>query len=377
MKVLLMTALASLVASATGGPGQSRSFPRYDRALLLDSTPDTSANVSIADINRDGNLDLVLIKGRHWPGRSRVLLGDGKGHFQNRYNLADAAYRSYSGHLADLDVDGDLDVVLSNDQPDPKLIYFNDGQGHFQPAGTYGRPEWETRNATVVDLNRDSQPDIVVANRSNKAAQFICLNQGKGRFDAGCIDFSHASATTITAADFNKDGLIDLAVPHRDGGQSYVHLNPGNNNWTTAKRIPFGPPNATIRMTEAADLNRDGLLDLVAIDDEKKAVAIYFGQKDGTFSTAVALDDGGAVPYALLVTDLDRDGNPDIIVGNVEAPSRAFFNDGSGNRYGKVVFGDSQGAVYGFAVADLDEDGVLDIAAARSDAPSVVYFGSR
>ena len=59
----------------------------------------------------------------------------------------------------------------------------------------------------------------------HRSANFICLNQGKGRFGNDCIAFSHESATTITPADFNHDGIIDLAVPHRDGGQSYVYMN--------------------------------------------------------------------------------------------------------------------------------------------------------
>jgi len=47
----------------------------------------------------------------------------------------------------------------------------------------------------------------------------------KGRFGNDCIAFSHESATSITPADFNHDGIIDLAVPHREGGQSSVHMN--------------------------------------------------------------------------------------------------------------------------------------------------------
>ena len=82
------------------------------------------------------------------------------------------------------------------------------------------------------------------------------------------------------------------------------------------------------------------------------------------------------MPYALTVADLNRDGHPDILVGNVEAPSVAHFGDGK-RRFSPVTFGDNKGTVYGFAIADLDGDGVLDIAAARSDAPNMVYFGKR
>jgi hypothetical protein len=285
--------------------------------------------------------------------------------------------RTYSGLLVDLDGDRDLDVVISNDDPDPKLVYLNDGKGHFRVGSTYGRSEWETRNATVVDLDGDGQPDIVVANRTDKdPANYICLNNGKGRFDASGVPFSHESATTITAADFNHDGLIDLAVPNRDGGQSYVYLAGAKATYSSSQRVPFGPPDATIRMAEATDLDGDGLLDIVTID-EQRGVAVYFGQKDGVFSSGMALESDTATPYALAVSDLNRDGRVDIVVGNVEAPSTIYFNDASGHHYTAIHFGDNKGAVYGFAIADLDRDGLLDIAVARSDAPNVVYFANR
>jgi len=357
-------------------------FPRFDRVLLLETTSETSANVEVGDLNGDGNLDILLVKGRHWPLRSRVLLGDSRGHFPTAYNLGDSPYRSYSGRLVDIDGDGDLDVVLSNDAPDPKVVYINDGKGHFHPGSTYGHPEWETRNASVADLNGDGRPDIIVANRTDKnPANYICLNKGKGRFDSNCVSFSHESATTITPADFNHDRRIDLAVPNRDGGQSYVYLGGARASYSNLRRIPFGPADAEIRMAEAADLNGDGLLDIVAID-QGRGVAIYFGQKNGSFSTGTALDSGGATPRALAVRDLNGDGRVDIVVGNVEAPSTIYFNDSPGRRsvfghYTPVHFGDNKGTVYGFAIADLDGDGLPDIAVARSDASNAIYFASR
>jgi hypothetical protein len=354
---------------------QESRLPHYTRTLQLNATADTSANVSIGDLNGDGKLDILLVNGRHWGGRSIVMLGDGHGRFPTVYPLTPDRYRSYSGRLVDLDGDGDLDVVLSNDSPDPKLIFLNDGAGHFRRAGGFGRSQWPTRNVEIADLNRDGLPDIVVANRADSAIAYICLNRGAGEFTADCTGFAHISATTITPADVNGDQRIDLVVPHRDGGQSYVYFNNGTGDFAGAKTIPFGPPNATIRMAEVADFDRDGLRDIVVIDDEHRAVSLYFGQRGGAYSAAVPLDNGtAATPYALAVVDLNRDGAPDIIVGNVEAPSVIFFNDGSGRRYSPVHFGDNKGVVYGFAVADLDGDGLLDIAAARSEAPSVVYF---
>jgi hypothetical protein len=366
--------LLLLAALTVHGAEARTSFPTYERVVVLDESALTSANVSVGDVNGDGHADVVIANGRHWPLTSRVFLGDGHGHFAAGYDLGDQPYRSYSARLVDMNGDGALDAVLGNDAPDPKLIYLNDGKGRFREGSSYGQPEWPMRHVTIADLNGDKAPDIVVANRSESVGNFICLNKGRGQFGADCMQFSTEPATTIAAADFNRDRLLDLGVPYRDGGQSYVYLAGPGATYSSSRRIPFGPPDATIRMIETADLNRDGALDIVAIDDEHRGVAAYFGRKGGKFSPGVALDNGAATPYALALADLNRDGKIDVVVGNVGAPSTVFFNDGSGRHYRSLHFGDGEGAVFGLAIADLDGDSRLDIAVARSNAANVICF---
>ena len=345
---------------------------RFDRELLLETTSETSANVSLGDLNGDGHLDLMLAKGRHWPLVDQVLLNDGKGNI--RAKPLGTPDRTYAGLLVDLDGDRDLDVVISNDDPDPKRVYLNDGRANFTPGSTFGKPAWPTRNVSVADLNGDALPDIIVANRTGDDSGFnyVCLNRGAGRFDGDCIAVSRESTTTITPADFNRDGRIDLAVPHREGGQSFIYFNDGKAAF--ASRVPFGPSSSAIRMSAAADVNSDGRMDVVVID-ERSGPAIYLQQPDETFGDRLPLGNGSASPYALAVADLNVDGHVDIVVGNIEASSVVYFNDGGTFR--AVGFGDNRGTAYGIATGDVNEDGVMDIAVARSDAPNVLYFGSR
>jgi len=256
-----LTAGFLAVGLPAGAPRQ------FTRVVPLETTSEDSANVSMGDLDGDGDLDLVLAKGRHQPLLDRVLLSDGKGGFVAS-NLGPKADRTYTAALADLDGDGDLDVLTSNDTPDEKLVYLNDGKGGFSVAGTWGVGAWSTRNAAVVDLNGDGRPDVVAANRPGPS--YVCLNQGGGRFASACIPIPAESATSIVPADFDKDGFVDLAVPSRDGGQSRIYFNDGKAGF--ARTAPFGPPDAAGRAAAAADIDGDGWIDL-AVGDEAAASA--------------------------------------------------------------------------------------------------------
>lgn len=346
------------------------------KIVPLETVSETSSNASIGDLNGDGHPDIVLVKGRHWQLPSKVFFGDGKGHFGSGPPLPSNATKSYSGSLADMTKSGHLDIVLSNDSPDPKLVLVNDGTGHFTVGGTYGDPKWSTRNAAVGDLNGDGYPDIAVANR--EMTSYVCYNDGKLHFKCDPLRDT-PSAANILIADMNGDGLNDVIFPCRDDCQSRVFFNQN----LAGEGRPWGPGKASIRAAAVADLNGDGYPDIAACP-QKLGCFVYFNDGKGNFAPGVQFQkpdprelagkDEEYMPYSMISADLNGDGRPDLVVGYVDAPGVIYYNDGGGKKFHAQPFGDGKGAIYGMAIGDLDGDGRLDLVAARSDAPSFILF---
>jgi len=385
-RTLVLLVLAGCQSHASDP--ESGVFPSFDRVLLLESTAANSASVNVGDLNGDGLPDIVLGKGRHGPLFSRVLLNDGKGGFAAS-NLGSAPNRTYSAALADVNRDGKLDVVVSSDSPDRKMIYLNDGKGHFTEGGTFGDPNWSTRYITLADLNGDGYPDIVVANRGDypdlvngkpgegpkiPTSSFVCLNDGKGHFPVCDALAGTESATSIIAADLDGDGAIDLFVPHRDGGQSIILWNDGKGHFPASTKV--GPATAWIRMGDAADFDGDGRSDLAFIDEQKQAAFVIYNHGNRQFGEPERLAGPPRHPYALAVADLNRDGRPDIVVGYVETPGSVYYNTGP-HAFREVAWNDGEGTAYGFAFGDFNGDGWPDIAVARTDAPNAIWFSSK
>jgi hypothetical protein len=361
----------------SGDRSTDRSSDRwFERVLLLEAQGETSAGVSMGDIDGDADLDLILAKGRHWPLNNLVLRNDGRGHFTSE-PVTDSPDRTYTAALADLDGDGDLDLVVSNDRPDRKLVYLNDGRGYFRVTSTFGEADWSTRYVTVADVNGDRRPDLIVANRGGAKPpgkpSFVCLNDGKGAFPA-CTALATQSATIIVASDLDGDGHVDLFVPHRDGGQSLIFWNDGHGAFATPPTT-VGGPQSSARAAATADIDGDGIKDLV-VGDEKDGLFLIRGRGARAFATPTMLGDRPMSPYSIGIADMNRDGAPDIVVGNDQSPGVVLFTQRgtTGLTFRSQVWNDGKGAVYGLALGDLDGDGWPDIAAARSDAPNGVWF---
>jgi len=375
---IVISAFLTLVGAEI--PAKDLAIRTFSRSIRLDNGD--SAGISMGDLNGDGSLDIVLAKGRHSPAISTVFLNDGKAHFVAK-DLGVRPNRTFGAAMADLDRDGDLDIVLSNDLPDPKLIYTNNGDGTFADGRPWGEPSWPTRYATLADLNGDGYADIIAANAGARLPlpipypTFMCLNDRQGMFPV-CKPIPSESAVRVVAGDFDGDGAVDVFVPHRDGGSSFLLWNDGKafvERTSFRSRTQVGSSQAAIHSAASGDLDGDGQLDLVVCDMDTKTTTVFYNQGNRIFRKGLVLREEG-VPYAVTVADLNRDGKLDIIVGHLSSPGAIYFNNGARQKFVKTSWNDGKGEVYEIAVGDLDGDGWPDIAVAQMGTAAVWFNGS-
>ena len=263
--VLNVFALSAPVMAQTPGSGElvsgeSGIYYSNRASYPISVEPFITAGIAIGDIDGDGDLDMIEANGRHWPQASYVYFNADNRGLSRRTQLGEHERTGYTVMLADLDSDGDLDVVQASDRQENQ-VFFNDGEGQYGPAHLFGSVDSNTRSIEIADLNGDGALDILEVCRGT--ANLIFLNDSEGHFDSPAIAFGDLSDRTLSvrAADMNDDGYVDLVLANRDQQQNKILLGDGNMRFQTA--IPFGSGMDDTRGLVVADMNGDGLEDIV------------------------------------------------------------------------------------------------------------------
>lgn len=242
---------------------------------------------------------------------------------------------------ADLDNDGDMDIVIANEYQTNRLL-LNDGNGLFTNAtGRIPVKNLDSEDIALTDLNGDGWLDIVFATEDHRIHEMY-LNDSTGSF---LIDISdrlpNSTANSVLAEDINGDSIPDLifgnANPNDTPGQNFILINDGNAGFTdeTSTRLP-----AELDVTQdlkMGDLDGDGDKDMVVGNEDGNKILINNGS--GIFTN----ESGARLPASnveetrkVTLADVDGDGDLDIYFSNVvfqagqNRQDRLLINNGSG-----------------------------------------------
>ncbi|WP_324673671.1 FG-GAP-like repeat-containing protein [Hymenobacter sp. GOD-10R] len=328
------------------------------------STLDRSAaDVTLGDIDGDGDLDLLACYGTSdpVPGGVFLRLNDGTGKFTGT-QVVTVGTNPGTVALADVDNDGDLDLLTANRRnalTSTVSVRLNDGAGNF--SGTQDVAVGSLPNSLAVgDLDGDGDLDILTANSGSADVRTVSvrLNDGTGIFSGTQEVAVSATSYFVTARDVDNDGDLDLLSANENRTVS-VRLNDGKANFSGSQEVPV----SGYYELAVGDIDADGDLDFVTANYSSfpnGTLSIRRNNGAGSFSGTQEIASGSVVSLSL--SDMDGDGDLDLVTADYSQRTVSVrLNDGTG------TFGSSRSLSVGFepyslTVGDVNGDGSLDIA---------------
>lgn len=232
----------------------------------------------------------------------------------------------YSVAVGDFDGDGKLDLVTANDNSGTLTLLMNAGDATFTGVNLTpsGVPNGCSPYAvTTADFNKDGIADVAVTctDLANVNGGVIVLGNSGRSFNQKPITYLNSSTTNlkpeaIVAGDFNHDGKVDVAVANAGADSVSIYAGNGDGTFTTIPVTHSLPASAQPRSLAAADLNGDTRDDLVAANNGLSSVTVFLQTSANALPTAGVNYNVGSGPAGIGIADTNGDGKPDLIVPN-------------------------------------------------------------
>lgn len=401
------TAAAGSPPGAGGDVDMPRSAALWVDATndLLPATAEWTNKVELADIDGDGRIDLLFANGGNYsepgePELNRVFANRGPGRpFEEVTGRVFGATPDLARAIKarDFDGDGNTDIFVGATYQTQSRLFLGMGGAFEERTATHlPRLQLSLGDAEPGDVDRDGDLDLVLAdwgpgnNMTNEGGRTrLWLNDGTGRFTDATDGRMPATLVRFSwdleLVDVDNDFDLDVLVSCKRCAGSLLFRNDGTG---TFEEDPRGLPQYTNNYEfEAMDLDGDGFLDLVTINDgeivgergSRRREHVFRNDGEGRFVDATdawwpTSENIGEDDNVVAFLDFDSDGDADFLIGSLSGPDRLLINDGTGrlSLATDVFAGAETPGTLGMAIGDLDGDGRIDVVQSQGEHPTAI-----
>ncbi|NER36457.1 MAG: hypothetical protein F6J93_21145 [Oscillatoria sp. SIO1A7] len=341
----------------------------------ISTSADDAREVFAADIDNDGDLD--VLSASFADDEIAWYPNNGFGIFGAQQLISNSADGAQSVYAADLDNDGDLDVLSASENDDKIAWYENNGNGIFGGVEDIISSSADgAQSVFAADLDRDGDLDVLSASFSDEKIAWY-ENNGGGTFGAQQIISSNADgAGSVYATDLDNDGDLDVISASENDDKIAWYENNGSGSFGTEQVISTAANG--VRSVVAADLDNDGDRDIFSASQIDNKIAWYQNTTPGVVlspSTETTVSTTANSARSVYAADLDNDGDLDLLSASFNDDKIAWYENVGGGSFGgeQIISSNADGAIYVYA-ADLDNDGDLDVLSASFSDNKIAWY---
>jgi adhesin/invasin len=289
------------------------------------------------DLDGDGHIDIAVAN--QGSDTLSVLHGAGDGSFTVTTSSGLTAPRGVA--LSDINQDGKPDILVMNGSG---MSPFDFASGAITSVAGGFSLGWDPDGLTVADLNRDGKNDYVYNDDGIVTVLLATIP----------VPAAIGSGSRIRLADMNADGRADVVLATIGGAD--VLISNADGTYGQGGGLTAGQPTGLV----VTDFNRDGILDVAVLSYMNSSVAVALGNGDGTLGAQANYPAGTTYPAGLLAIDVDGDGNLDLVDNGGISGSAELRGNGDGTFQAATAttpFGSFGSAI----VVDVNKDGHPDL----------------
>jgi hypothetical protein len=341
-----------------------RTLRTFGAEQTVSTATDGAVRTVAADVDQDGDMDLLFA----------ANASDQVGWFENdgqqgftMHVLTTAMDAPFSVAAADLDGDGDLDVLATSNNSGGRLEWLeNDGQQAFQEHVIVASMYFAVRPA---DVDGDGDLDLV-ASRSSTLEWLE--NNGSQTFTPHTVFAASDLMYGVFAADVDRDGDLDLLSASRNDRLAW-HENNGQQSFTT--HTVFSPGTGS-NSVFAVDMDGDHDLDIVSGRLTDSTVAWFENDGQQAFTQRI-ISTAASSAQDVFAADLDGDGDQDVLSASWGDSKIAWYENSGSQAFTERILTRAASGAKSVSAADLDADGDLDVLYASLTDDTVAWFAGQ